>query len=74
MDISPSQENQHLFWTAVTKDRADLTPEEFRAIVACFGWMDDDERTRFAIKRADLTDAEIQNYAALHLLNTYFPE
>jgi len=74
MNISPSQENQNLFWTAATKERADLTPEEFRAIVACYGWLDNDERAKFGIKRSDLTDAEIKNYNGLKLLDSYFPE
>ena len=35
--------------------------------------MDDSERAKFAITRAQLTEAEIENYTALGLIDIYFP-
>jgi hypothetical protein len=74
MNTSPSKDHADLFWPASAKTREELTPNEFRAVVACFGWLDNDERKKFAIKRADLLPHEIQNYSELKLLESYFPE
>ena len=68
----PSPESIDLFNQAYSKEKADLTPEEFRAIIACYGWLDNDERKKFDIKLSDLTPEEIANYVHLTLLDVYF--
>jgi len=70
----PSADAADLFQTACRKRREDLTEEELRAVIACYGWLSDDERVAFGIRRADLTAAEIAGYASLQLLDAYFPE
>jgi hypothetical protein len=70
----PAPESVELFNQSYKKNREDLTPEEFRAIVACYGWLSDDERAKFNIKLSDLTDDEKNNYQKLHLLDIYFGE
>ena len=69
----PSPQSVELFQVAVGKDPATVTPDEFRALVACYGWMDESERAKFRITRAQLTEAEIENYTALGLIDIYFP-
>ncbi len=68
----PSPESVTLFNGAVHKAKEDLTPEEFRSIVACYGWLNDDEKKKFNIKRSDLLQDEIDNYIHLTLLDVYF--
>ena len=70
----PSNESVDLFNAASKKNRDELSPEELRAIIACFGWLDNDERAKFGIKRVELTDDEVGNYTSLHLIDLYFPE
>ena len=70
----PSPESIELFNAAVLKDAENITPEDLRALIACFGWMDDSERAKFSIKRDQLTQDEIDNYQSLQLLSIYFPE
>lgn len=70
----PSPQNVELFNQAYMKSREDLTPEEFRAIIACYGWLDNDERAKFEITRNDLTPEEIASYDKALLLNVYWPQ
>ena len=72
--LNPSPASANLFWAAAEKTREELTPDEFRAVVVCFGWLNNDERAKFGIKRSDLTADEIANYSELKLLDSYFPE
>lgn len=74
VQLSPSQKSAELFKEAHKKQREDLTEEELRAIITCYGWLDDDERKKFAISRADLNEVELQNYRKILLLDIYFPE
>jgi hypothetical protein len=70
----PTAEAAALFQTACRKRREDLTEIELRAVIACYGFLSDDERAAFRIRRADLTPEEIAGYASLQLLDDYFPE
>lgn len=70
----PSAECVELFNAAAVKTREELTPDEFRAIVACYGWLSDDEKQKFNIQRSDLTADEVANYVGLQLIDVYFKE
>ena len=71
--LSPSFELAAIFDLAVAKPASEVTPDDLRVLIACYGWMDGGERARFAIGRDQLTQAESDNYMQLGLLDVYFP-